>query len=73
MGNTIRSDGMINDTKVTKVCELCFVDFEGWSDEAKCIKGRMPKQPYCPTCQAEKNKAFVPDFQALFDNMTKKN
>ena len=72
MGNTIRADGMINDTKVTKVCELCFVDFEGWSDDARCIKGPMRKQPYCPSCQTEKNKAFEPNFQVLFDKMADK-
>lgn len=55
MGNII-NDGMIDDLKVMKTCGDCHLEFEGWSETARCIKGLMPPQPYCTACQKERDK-----------------
>ncbi len=68
MGNILRSDGMVNDSKATKICQDCQKEFEGWSEEARCIKGKMPAQPYCYVCQAERNKSFQANFSSMFPN-----
>lgn len=62
MGN-ILGDGMIDRSRITKTCENCHLQFEGWSENARCIKGKMPAQPYCSSCQIERNKSMMMDLE----------
>lgn len=58
MGN-LSSDGMIDRSKITKICEDCHCEFKGWSENAKSIKGKMPPQPYCKLCDNVRTEAYA--------------
>lgn len=75
MGNFLNPDGsfnttgMINNTKVVKNCEDCHGTFETWSEEARCVKGKMPIDKYCPPCKTERNKSLNIDFESMIKKM----